>query len=123
MTVSEDRNTIATIATIDSRRARRLELSLRGELLTSGGAQSCVVEDISTTGAKVRAAVELAPGDEGILKCDELDILAEVRWRSGPVHGLTFAEPTEWCAEEGILDIDDAGRRANNRRFFRLLDG
>ena len=118
MITSDDR---ASTATIDPRGAARLPLTLHGQLITSHGPGNCIVEDISTTGARVRADVALEPGDAGILKCDELDILAEVRWRAGKTHGLTFAEPSEQHSDAEDDDFDDIDRRANNRRFFRFL--
>lgn len=109
-------------ATVDSRQAKRHALALSGELLTAKGTHACLVEDISNSGVRVRSTVELAPGEAGIFKCDTLDILAEVQWRSGNAMGLLFVEATTSGIHEDE-GFDDANRRANNRRFFRLLDG
>lgn len=109
-------------ATVDCRQAKRHGLTLSGELLTAEGTYACLVENISTGGVRVRTGVHLTPGDPGILKCDDLDILAEVQWRSGNTMGLAFVEATAPGNHEDE-SFADANRRANNRRFFRLLDG
>ena len=110
---------------LDPRSALRLDLTLRGEFVTGSDVKSCVVKDISCTGARVIGPLELAIGDTGMLKCDKLDILTEVRWNAEDTFGLFFAESLD---DEGEPDaandterFEDVHRRANNRRFLRLF--
>lgn len=117
-------NRVANID-IDPRRAARVELKVRGELITQQGRKDCLVEDISLSGARISGFVHLAPGDSGILKCRELDILTEVKWRSEQDIGLSFAESLDGGdkaeGEDEIHFVEEAERRANNRRFLRLF--
>ena len=110
---------------IDPRRATRLDLTLPGEFVTEAGATSCIVTDISCTGARVTGDLGLAEGDTGILKCDELDILTEVRWYAEDTFGLSFAESLHDDSEPDIASdaerFEEVHRRANNRRFLRLF--
>ena len=110
---------------IDPRRASRVEISVYGEFVTAGGSAPCIIEDISPTGARLIGSVGASRGDVGILRCRELDVLSEVRWKTKSETGLSFAEPILEIPDDHTdgedLSFEEAERRANNRRFFRLI--
>lgn len=116
---------IASDVSIDPRLVSRLEISVAAQFVTAEGSQACIIEDISPTGARVVGMAGASPGEAGILRCRELDILSEVRWQSNRETGLHFAEPIldgetdEHSLED--MNFEEAQRRANNRRFFRLI--
>ena len=114
-----------TQITLDPRRGERFAISVAGEFITSAGKKPCIVEDISPTGARITGNFDVVPGESGILKCRELDILTEVRWKASHDMGLSFAEPINEEGDLECLDDDDcfqeAQRRATNRRFLRML--
>ncbi|MDA7788015.1 PilZ domain-containing protein [Sphingomonadaceae bacterium] len=79
--------------TVPTRRdAKRLRVLLPGKLIILGGVYDCAIEDVSQTGARLIADVDLAIGQQGILQCHPLDELFSVVWTDGKSAGIQFDE-------------------------------
>lgn len=82
---------------LDPRKRRafpRLGVEARATLRTGGRVLRATVRDISSLGARVDAACELAAGDRTIVELADLpSIAAYVRWTEGSEVGLAFETP------------------------------
>ena len=74
------------------RNAERLRVLLPGKLTILDGVYDLAIEDISQTGARLIADVDLELGQQGILQCHPLDELFSVVWTDGKSAGIQFDE-------------------------------
>lgn len=76
------------------RSTTRSPLVLLGRMQTLHGTRTVRLRDVSRWGSKVEGAPPvLGAGSEAILKCDELDVFATVRWVRGELCGIRFDTP------------------------------
>ena len=84
----------------------RLRLAIPARLLATHATGTCVLLDLSRTGARIGLADPLPPGDVLYLRLAGFEVFAEVVWREvgegGGVNGLTFDEPLE---EAAVIDV------------------
>ncbi|MBA4163531.1 MAG: PilZ domain-containing protein [Erythrobacter sp.] len=77
------------------RDAARLRLYLPARLALVDGVVSCIIEDISQTGAKILIQHARPIGQSGILQCPPLDVFFDRVWTDGVRVGVAFEEPVE----------------------------
>jgi hypothetical protein len=79
------------------RGAARLRLAIPVRILSTHATQTCILLDLSRTGARIGMAEPFAPGMCLYLDVARLEIFAEVirrdRGQGGGVNGLLFDEP------------------------------
>ncbi len=84
----------------------RLRLAIPARLLATHATGTCVLLDLSRTGARIGLADPLPPGDMLYLRLAGFEVFAEVVWRElgdgGGINGLTFDEPLD---EAAVLDV------------------
>lgn len=82
---------------IGRRGAARLRLAIPVRLITTHSNLTCVLLDLSLTGARLGLSAPLQPGDCAYLQIDQIEVFAEVVRRSsgvgGGVNGVVFDEP------------------------------
>ena len=74
----------------DRRAAARRPIFVAGSAVTIHGSKSVVVEDVSTTGAKVRGRDLPAPGKQVLIWMEGLDVLGSVAWSRSGECGIRF---------------------------------
>ena len=88
---------IGPIGPIGRRGAARLRLAIPARVVLICATESCVLLDLSCTGARIGLAEPLATGTPLYLKVAQLEVFAEVlrchRGAAGGVNGLRFDEP------------------------------
>ncbi len=108
------------IEKIGRRAAARLRLSMPGKLVTIYETQPCIVANLSQTGAQVRLAKPLAPGEAAFLQFAAEEHFASVVWREKGSNGLEFEVP---LTEEQVLetrDFADTIDELERRRMLRI---
>lgn len=76
------------------RKAARVRLALPGRVILVTGHESCRLENLSRTGARVCVADDgPAVGDSAVLIVEGLETFGTVVWRRGNVFGLHFEDP------------------------------
>jgi hypothetical protein len=78
-----------------NRRANRERVVLAAAAVTLQGSQPVVVEDVGSTGAKLRGRGLPATGQEMIIKIGNMDVLASVAWSKRDECGITFDAPLD----------------------------
>jgi hypothetical protein len=88
------------------RRTVRQRFVLLGSAMLMEGSRSIVVDDICSTGARLRGR-DLPPiGSEMILRVGGLDILGTVAWHDKDQCGITFDGPLD---PNGVQQLKEAG--------------
>lgn len=76
-----------------SRRARvRRPVGLTGSVVTIHGSKSVFVEDLCPNGARLLGRRLPEPGEEILLRTNELAVLARVAWARNEHRGVSFEE-------------------------------
>ncbi len=107
-------------ANLDARRSHRFDLMSAGEILLRSGREACKVLEISRNGARIETNAKLRPGDDGLLRCDGLDLLfftVRVERKSAL---LEFIDELAESDEE--IDPELAAVLENNYQILRFLD-
>lgn len=104
---------------LDPRRAARIPLGIEAALVLRDGRWTCWIEEISRSGALLRDAGPMRPGDSALLQAGLLDVLVEGVRRSGATMAVRFLENPELEEPDGDATVQQ--RASANRRFFRLL--
>ncbi|MFN3864200.1 MAG: PilZ domain-containing protein [Erythrobacter sp.] len=82
---------------IGRRGAARLRLAIPVRMVSTHATQSCILLDLSCTGARIGLAEPLAPGTCLYLKVARFELFAEVirreRGAGGGINGLAFDAP------------------------------
>lgn len=74
----------------DRRATPRVRMALPAFLQANGARHSVQILDLSSGGAKLTCAAELAAGETVFLDCGTLGCAGIVRWQTGGVLGLCF---------------------------------
>lgn len=88
-----------------NRHYNRLRLGVPASLVLPHGAQACLIDDISCTGARLRIDRPLAARQSAELVFHELRLFAAVRWVRGNECGLEFDHPLDAEDMQGMLWI------------------
>lgn len=76
-----------------NRRAKRERVLLAAAAVTLQGSHSVVVEDIGSTGAKLRGRGLPTTGQAMTIKVGNMDVFASVAWSKRDECGITFEPP------------------------------
>ncbi len=79
------------------RHAVRDPVVLAASALSLGGSQSVIVEDVGSTGAKLRACRIAQKGDQLLIRVGAVEVLASVIWSRRDECGVEFE--TELCRD------------------------
>jgi hypothetical protein len=72
------------------RAAARRQVGLAASVVTINGSKPALVEDICPEGAKLLGRHLPQPGDEILLRTDELAVFGTIGWASGDRRGVVF---------------------------------
>lgn len=89
------------------RHFNRLRLGVPATLVLTHGKQSCLIDDISCTGTRLRSDRPLCTGQTAVLSFHELRLFATVRWSQGLHCGLHFDRPLDLEDMQGMLWITE----------------
>ena len=92
---------------IGGRLFNRLRLSAAATLELTHQRRACLLDDISSTGARLRIASPPAVGTVARLHFHELKIYARTIWLSGDELGLQFDTPLDLEHMQGMLWITE----------------
>jgi hypothetical protein len=95
------------------RRASRQPVLLAASAVTLGGSQSVIVEDVCSTGARLRGRNLPVGGKQLMIKVGGMNILAEVAWSGSEECGITFDAPLD---QDGVQTLKHEGRWATLAR-------
>lgn len=95
-----------------NRHFNRLRLGASAQLELTHEVRSCLIDDISSTGARLRVDRPLAERQALVLIFHELRVFASVKWLRGGECGLVFDKPLDQEDMEGMLWI------TNNRAVY-----
>ena len=87
---------------VGRRAAPRLRISLPGQLIAVDKVHSCILMNLSRTGAQVAILDSLRKGEGAILRCGAIDHFAIVTRSEFGLNALTFDEP---LSDALVLDI------------------
>lgn len=93
----------------------RLRLGAKAALELSYGTDSCLIDDISSTGARLRIRRPLAVDQAVLLVFHELRITAVVIWTRGNECGVGFTTPLDVEDMQGMLWI------TQNRELYERI--
>jgi hypothetical protein len=87
-----------TVHARDLRRSKRKRVLIRATLISTEGAQTVRLKDLTSDGAGIACEVPLSSGSDVILRRGDLFIAARVVWAEGLTAGLEFYRPLtgEW---------------------------
>ena len=94
-------------ATSGQRSLNRLRLGAPAQLQLTHETRSCLLDDISSSGARLRIKRPLAPRQTAILTFHELKIYATVMWCRGAECGIMFDQPLDLEDMQGMLWITE----------------
>ena len=119
MRMSKDNRT-AQIASFDPRRSHRFGLGAPGEVVLLEGSCPCQVNEISRHGARLVTGARIRVGEDGLLRCDGLDLLFRVVRLDQRVAVVQFVDELAEC--EGEIDPALAALIKNNYQILRFLE-
>lgn len=89
------------------RHFNRLQLGVPATLVLTHESRKCLIDDISSTGARLRIDHPLAERQSLILSFHELKLFSTVMWVRGRECGLRFDQPLELEDMQGMLWIKE----------------
>ena len=95
----------------------RLALGVLAQLQLTHELRQCLIDDISTTGARLRIDRPLAPRQSAVLSFHELKLFTTVMWCKGPESGVRFETPLDLEHMQGMLWITE-----NRELYTRICD-
>lgn len=96
------------------RHGNRLRLGVPAQLQLTHETRNCLLDDISSSGARLRIAQPFAPHQTAVLSFHELKLYATVMWCKGAECGIRFEQPIELEDMQGMLWITE-NRELNER--------
>ena len=89
------------------RNANRLRLGVPAQLQLTHETRTCLLDDISKSGARLRIERPLATRQTAVLSFHELKFYATVMWCKGSTCGLRFDQPLDLEDMQGMLWITE----------------
>jgi hypothetical protein len=89
------------------RTASRLRLNLPARLILLDRTASCVIDNISQTGARLALESPPAPGEFGRLQCANIDRFFDTSWNTDHRIGVTFDEALPMETLRSLRDYSD----------------
>lgn len=101
------------------RKAARVRLGIPCTVILLSGNQSCLIDDLSQTGARVATAGNLpSPGADAVLVINGVEAFGTVRWARNQRFGVKFDEPLSFNEVVSIRDFaDDYARHAQEQQL------
>jgi PilZ domain len=97
------------------RHFNRLHLGVPASLVLTHETRTCLIDDISSTGARLRIARPVAQHQTALLTFHELRLFSVVMWCRGGECGLRFERPLEREDMQGMLWITE------NRELYERI--
>lgn len=94
------------------RRAPRQRIAITATAVGLEGVQSVVVDEVSSTGAKLRGTNLPECGREMFIKVGDVDVFASVAWSSAEQCGISFDPPVD---QHTVVRLRHEGRLAVTR--------
>ena len=85
----------------------RLRLGVPAQLQLTHQTRKCLLDDISTSGARLRITQPIAAHQTAVLSFHELKLYATVMWCNGAECGLKFDQPLDLEDMQGMLWITE----------------
>ncbi len=104
------------------RAAARARLALPGRAVSFDGTKSCLVLDVSQTGAQIGCEDVPKVGAMVVIEVSSVELFGTVAWVRGNHYGLDFDEP---LAHETVVDLRhqaDAFDRTERARLLKLAE-
>lgn len=95
----------------------RLRLELPAQLQLTHELRKCLIDDISSTGARLRTVHPLAPHQSAVLSFHELKLFCTVMWCKGAECGARFDRPLALEDMQSMLWITE-----NRELYARICD-
>lgn len=108
-----------TLPPVGRRSAPRLRISLPGQLIAVDKVHSCIVMNLSRTGAQVAILDSLRKGEGAILRCGAFDHFALVTRSEFGLNALTFDEP---LSDAMVLELRRYSENFEQRERRALID-
>ena len=89
------------------RNANRLRLGVPAQLQLTHETRTCLLDDVSKSGARLRITQPLTPHQTAVLTFHELKVYATVMWSKGAECGLRFETPLDLEDMQGMLWITE----------------
>ena len=99
------------------RGCNRLRLGVSAQLQLTHELRTCMIGDISTTGARLRTSHPLAPRQSAVLLFHELKLFCTVMWGKGAECGVRFDQPLAHEDMQGMLWITE-----NRAHYAQICD-
>jgi len=106
-------------ASVGRRSAPRLRISLPGQLIAVDKVHSCILMNLSRTGAQVAILDSLRKGEGAILRCGAIDHFAIITRSEFGLNALTFDEP---LSDALVLDIRRYNENFEERERRALME-
>ena len=95
----------------------RLALGVPAQLQLTHELRECLLDDISTTGARLRIKRPLAVRQSAMLSFHELQLFTTIMWCKGAHCGVRFETPLDLEHMQGMLWITE-----NRELYARICD-
>lgn len=89
------------------RRTRRQNVSLAAAAVALHGSRSVIVEDVCSTGARLRGRNLPSSGAQLVIRVGDSDLMASVAWAANDECGVTFDAPLD---PKGVQKLKDDGQ-------------
>lgn len=106
-------------APVGRRSAPRLRISLPGQLIAVDKVHSCILMNLSRTGAQVAILDSLRKGEGAILRCGAIDHFAIITRSEFGLNALTFDEP---LSDALVLDMRRYNENFEERKRRALIE-
>lgn len=107
------------LASVGRRSAPRLRISLPGQLIAVDKVHSCIMMNLSRTGAQVAILDSLRKGEGAILRCGVIDHFGIVTRSEFGLNALTFDEP---LSDALVLEIRRYNENFEERERRALIE-
>ncbi|MDF8332498.1 PilZ domain-containing protein [Novosphingobium sp. HBC54] len=102
------------------RKAARVRLGIPCTVILLSGNHSCLLEDLSQTGARVATAGALpAAGADAVLLINGIETFGAIRWARNQRFGIKFDEPLALNQVVAIRDFADDYARHEQEQQLR----
>jgi len=108
--------------TANRRDADRFRVLMPGTLTILDGVFDCAIEDVSATGARFVSDVPFKTGQEGILLCQQLEVLFSVVWTDRKSAGVKFEEEVPLGVIRTLRWHNDRYRDVHNADLREIIE-
>lgn len=109
------------VCRLEPRRSHRIDLMTRGEVVLRDGSHRCTILEISAHGGLLELSARAEVGQDGLLRCDGLDLLFSVVRVQGDLVAVEFVDESGG-EEQADFDHADRSRIDINREILRFIN-